>query len=222
VTLVSRVRCDHRSTREQKEWVVLGRGCAIGLALVLALAVSLPAQDLAAAAEREKERRSHQKDSDATRRYSDADLQKGGNSAASKSPEAPQQSAAATPASAPPGGGEAYWRSRAASARTSVATAERDLARAEQAAGSIGPALAPAAPPCQAGAIPRYGESVEEFRRRAARTVTCDGEQLRLMDAQKASERVEAARQALATAQQAFANLEEEARRAGALPGWIR
>jgi hypothetical protein len=192
------------------ERVMLGRGCMMGLALVLGLAASLSAQDLAAAAQREKERRSQQKDSDATRHYSDADLHKSDNSKSSDTgtSEAPKQAAGATPAGSgsAPGTGEAYWRSRAA----------------ERAASAVGPALGPAAAPCQAGAIPRYGESEEEFRKRAANTVTCDPDQLRLLEAQKASERVEAARQALATAQQALVNLEEEARRAGALPGWIR
>ena len=204
---------------------MLGRGCLMGLALVLAQVASSPAQDLAAAAQREKARRSQQKDPDATRHYSDEDLPKSANSRSSDTgtSEAPKQAAGSTPTSAAaPGTGEAYWRARAASARASVATAERDLARAERAASAIGPALGPAAAPCQAGAIPRYGESLEEFRRRAANTVTCDVDQLRLLEAQKASERVEAARQALAKAQQALVNLEEEARRAGALPGWIR
>ena len=90
---------------------------------------------------------------------------------------------------------ERSWRHRAESARAAVAAAERELAAAEKAKARLG-----------------IGPQVN------------DRELLRYFSSQvhEAELRVTRAQGALAVAKTDLTNLEEEARREGALPGWLR
>jgi hypothetical protein len=90
---------------------------------------------------------------------------------------------------------EASWRGRAQAARVAVAAAERELRAAEQAKASM-------------GIGPQVDDS--ELRRAFADQVKA------------ADQRVKSAQNAVAVAKANQANLEEEARRTGAQPGWLR
>ena len=90
---------------------------------------------------------------------------------------------------------ERSWRQRAQSARAAVAAAEREFAAAQKAKASLG--IGPQVPDPELLSV--YSTRVRE-----------------------ADERVTRAQGALANAKTDQANLEEEARREGALPGWLR
>lgn len=121
------------------------------------------------------------------------------------------------------GQGEAYWRSRAAGARSAVESAEKRVRDLEQQATRGGPLVpGPLPPACQAGARPGGGEGSVELRDRSRNTVRCDSEILRQQGARITQNQLDAARESLKRAQTAHDALDEEARRAGALPGWLR
>ena len=65
-------------------------------------------------------------------------------------------------------------------------------------------------------------ESAIALRDRSRRTVTCDGNAI-LQDVSRAAQsQLDAARRTLDRAREALAGLDDEPRRAGAQPGWIR
>ena len=90
---------------------------------------------------------------------------------------------------------ERSWRQRAQAARNAVTAAEKELAAAQKAKASLG--IGPQVPDPEL--LARFSGQVRE-----------------------AEERVTRAEATLAVAQTNQVNLEEEARRAGALPGWLR
>ena len=90
---------------------------------------------------------------------------------------------------------EKAWRQRAQSVRAAVASAEKEVAAAEKIKAGLG-----------------IGPQVDDPNVRRAY-----GIQVR-----EADERVTRAKSALASAKSNLANLEDEARRQGALPGWLR
>jgi hypothetical protein len=90
---------------------------------------------------------------------------------------------------------EKVWRGRAQSARAAIAAAEKELAVAEKLKAGM-------------GIGPQTND--EELRRIYADKV------------RQADQRVTQAREAVATAKTNQANLEDEARREGAQPGWLR
>ena len=195
--------------------------------VALACAQGLSAQGMAAAAAKEKERRAKQKATTPVKTYETGQLGSVGTLANDTSaPPAEATTTATRPdAAAEPRArssdagdrGEAYWRSRAQQMRAAVATAEQKLKAAEGAAVQAGP-LQPGdyKVPCQKGRVFEPGHTLGEEMNPCAATG------VRHEVAVAAKTRVESARQALADARQALVRFEEEARRAGALPGWIR
>ena len=185
-----------------------------GLAFLLAFGPAASGQSLGEAARKEKERR--QKAGPTGPAFTDDDLRgyAEGGAAAKGGAGAPDKSAAGEKASADKatkegtargGGGagdEAYWRARAKAARAAVAAAQARVAQAEAAAQATpagirqpqpGDALTQVPPPLVTDADHRAAEAA-----------------------------LAAARSDLEAAKKALADLEEEARRKGALPGWLR
>ena len=118
---------------------------------------------------------------------------------------------------------ESYWRSRAASARSALAAAEkrvRDLEEQAARGGLVVPG--PIGVACQAGTFIGQRAPTAEDREASRNARQCDGEILRQQRARTTQGELEAARDSLKRAQKALEDLEEEARRAGALPGWLR
>ena len=60
------------------------------------------------------------------------------------------------------------------------------------------------------------------FRDQTKGARTCDGEAMRINEAGRVNTQLEAARKSLERAEMALEDLQEEARRGGALPGWLR
>ena len=200
------------------------------IALVaVACAQSLSAQGLATAAAKEKERRAKQKAATPAKSYETEQLGSVGtlaNDSAIPPAEAAQattrQDATAgtdTRAASSAGGdrGETHWRSRAQQLRAAVAGAEAKLREAEQAAARVGPVQ-----PGDYKVNCKEGQVVLSNGTLGPVTNPCAGDNAIIDWRQQAQSRVDSARQALERARQALASFEEEARRAGALPGWIR
>jgi hypothetical protein len=197
--------------------------------LALACAPSVSAQGLAAAAAKEKERRAKQKSAATAKTYDSEQLGSVGTLANDTSiPPAEAGAAAGTqdaaavaeaPARATASGdrGEAYWRSRAQQLRAAVTAAEAKLAEAEQAAARLGPAR-----PGDYKVNCKDGRVVMSNGQLGPVTNACAGDNAIIDWRLQAQSRVESARQNLERARRALAGLEEEARVAGALPGWIR
>jgi hypothetical protein len=127
------------------------------------------------------------------------------------------------------GGSESYWRSRAASARTAVATAEKRVHDLEEQAARGGLVVpGPTSAACQAGVetsvggVTTWKGGAVELRDAARNAKRCDSEILRQQAARDTQTQLDSAREALKRAQKALDDLEDEARRAGALPGWLR
>lgn len=206
------------------------------MTVALLAASAAGAQGLGDAAKREKARRAEAKPAEPAKVYTDDSVRgepshgtysaPGGTSA--PAPDASGSAAsrdARTPAAPPPSGsGEAYWRDRATAARAAVERAEKAVRDAEAKETAMGPTIpGQTAAPCAQGAAPgRPGESVTGLRDRGKTTVTCDAETLHILDGQKAHAETEAAHARLAAARKAVDDLEDEARKAGALPGWLR
>ena len=179
--------------------------CVLAALVLCAFAGPAAAQGLGDAARKESERRSRARGSskDAGRAgakvYTADDLRHGGATAAS------QPSPAATPRSGddtstwttlqdppPADAGESGWRNRAATLRQNVTRLEREVEEADRAATRA----------AYDGPMDRYGYVNTEHARWVARA--------------------EQARAALARARKALEDFEEEARRAGVPPGWLR
>ncbi len=185
-----------------------------GLVLLLALGPAAPGQSLGEAARKEKERR--EKAGPTGPAFTDEDLRgyaeggavgKPGAGAADKSAARDKASAekATKEGTARGGNGagdEAYWRGRAKAARAAVEAAEARVAQAEAAAQS---APAGIRQPQPGDALTQVPPSVvTDAARRAAEAALA------------------AARSELERAKKVQADLEEEARRKGVLPGWLR
>jgi hypothetical protein len=203
------------------------------LALLVALAtLDASTQDLGAAAAKEKERR---KKVSGAETYTNDDLE-AGKPAPSHSPAAPGGATEARPGSrrsrgsasgsaaprgaesqsesgssesaeseeeAPGGAGEAYWRGRAESLRSALEEAEGELAKAQAAYDST-----------RKGAIQPL--PIDALRPVPPNALVKDA------DLQKVEADLAAAREAVAQARAKIEAFEEEARRQGALPGWLR
>lgn len=122
------------------------------------------------------------------------------------------------------GHGESYWRSRAQSSRVRVEAAEKRVADLEAQAARNGPVTpGPTGPACQDGVlVPTSGVSPIELRDAAKGAKTCDAETLRQQRGRSLVGQLDASRQELASARKALDDLDDEARRDGALPGWLR
>jgi hypothetical protein len=185
-----------------------------GLALLLAFGPAAWGQSLGEAARKEKERR--QKAGPTGPAFTDDDLRGYAESgpAAKGAAGAPDKSTAgekssgdkATKEGAARGGGgagdEAYWRSRAKAARAAVAAAEARVAQAEAAAQGASAGIRQPQPSDALTQVPP--PVVTDADRRAAEAALA------------------AVRGDLERAKKVLADLEEEARRKGALPGWLR
>jgi hypothetical protein len=196
------------------------------LLLGMTLPPAIYADDLAAAAAREKQRRSKMKASAPAKTYSDADLGKAG--ALANDPSIPPAAGAEAPTSgdvarAPEGTritpptserGESYWRTRARQLHAAVAAAEARVQSAERSATGPVP-QGDYKVPCEAGRVLRPDGSLGPVLNPCTGGLAHD----RAVAGESA---LAAARQALEQAQQALTRFEEEARKAGALPGWLR
>ncbi len=121
------------------------------------------------------------------------------------------------------GNDEHYWRSRTAGLRAAVAAAEAALADVERRAGAAGLNLpGPNEAPCQAGVPAAPGSSPVALRDRSRGQKTCDQDALKREAARAAALELPAARERLERARRSLANLEDDARKAGAQPGWVR
>jgi hypothetical protein len=104
-----------------------------------------------------------------------------------------------------------------------VEAAERRVNELEQRAakaGTINPG--PVTAPCQSGVQTSGRSGAIAVRDSSANTVTCSADALQQQEARRIQAELEPARAALEKARRALDGLEEEARRAGALPGWLR
>jgi hypothetical protein len=213
----------------------------LGCTGLLALwGVVAEAQSLAEIAKREKERRA-KLSKPTSKVYSNDDLRTRAPSTADQdstepadSPEQASRGAAhqrgrgaaiRAGASAPLGEGsagergEAYWRSRSQRARAAVSRAERRVAELEAKAASQGPVVpGPLPAACSEGIL--VGGPVTDMKRPAGKV--CDPEVLRAQETQRVQGELTRARAELEQAKKALEALAEEARRAGALPGWLR
>jgi hypothetical protein len=205
------------------------------------------AQSLAEAARREKERRGKLQGTPAARPITEEDLLstgQGNGTVSSPGGDAPAPASSArgsygssstsssgsSSASAGGGGGsvETHWRDQAAQRRAAVTTAEARLKRLEAEATRLGPRV-PVGPwntPCQAGVIVSPGgRSVDgpvRLRDRSAGQTTCDGDALKARDIDRIHAEMAQTRVEIEKARRSLAELDDEARRAGALPGWLR
>jgi len=173
--------------------------------LGLALAFSVPGnvqgqtQDVAAAAAKEKERRKKSKGT--AKSYGNQDLPSPAPTTPSEGAPAPSPS----PESETRGASsrdETYWRGRATGLRNAVAAAEQRVAKAQAdydgaRKGNMQPLPIDAI--SQQPPVPQVNAEADRLQKE-----------------------LDDAKSALAQAQQALADLEEEARKAGAPPGWLR
>lgn len=117
--------------------------------------------------------------------------------------------------------GESYWRSRAQEARSRVTRAEKSVAELEKEAAGLAIYTGPsgggtAQPPYVKGPV----QMLEESRKRASPERDQYSE---WQDKRGATlKRLDAARISLEAAKKGLTDLDDEARRAGALPGWLR
>lgn len=193
--------------------------------LAVAFAQVVHAQGLAGAAQKEKERRAKLKAADPAKSYGQDDLGRAGAPLAndpSIPPAAGQQSPAhdtmgsSGPSGSTGAGSESYWRSRSRQLRSAVEAAEAAVKLAESMPGATGPTpLGDYKVPCQPGRLVMPDGSLGPMTNNCSGGIARD-------QSRAAQSRLEAARQALERARQALANFEEQARRAGALPGWLR
>lgn len=187
---------------------------ARGLVLLLALGPAARGQSLGEAARKEKERR--EKAGPTGPAFTDEDLRgyaeggaagKAGAGAAGKSAAGDKASAEKTTKEGTPRGGsgagdEAYWRARAKAARAAMEAAQARVARAEAAAQGAAAGIRQ----------PQPGDALTQV----PPSVVTDA------DRRAAEAGLAAARRELERAKKAQDDLEEEARRKGVLPGWLR
>jgi hypothetical protein len=196
-----------------REWTRRTWGLALGLLLV---AGGASGQSLAEAAKREKERRAKAGSSGPA--FTDEDLKRRGEGEASASGDAGDSSGrpagegstgdkttgskSFTPKARADAGDEAYWRRRAKAARDAVAAAEAPVAQAQATLDQT-----------QAGIRqPQPGDALKQV----PPSPVADG------DRRAAEANLAAAKAELARARKALEDLEDEARRKGVLPGWLR
>jgi hypothetical protein len=118
---------------------------------------------------------------------------------------------------------ETHWRRRAAAARAAVAAAEARVRELEERARRLGPYTpGPDVPACQTGVAPVMGRGVVALRDDSVGAVTCSSEVLRTREARRVHAQLEVARDNVQRQKEALDDLADEARRAGALPGWLR
>ena len=176
------------------------------LTLCLAATLALPfvgsarGQDLASAAEKEKERR--KKAAAPATTYTDKDLPGGTTGASAKSGAQPSASPAPAGETRSAPRDEAYWRGRATGLRNAIVAAEQRVKRAQDdydgaRKGNVQPL--PIDAMSQVPPLPQVNP-----------------------DADRLQKELEDAKAALSQAQKALEDFEEEARKAGALPGWLR
>jgi hypothetical protein len=172
----------------------------LGLAFVLAFpgVAQGQTQDAAAAAEKEKERRRKSKGTAKT--YGNKDLPASERSVPAEGTPSPSPTPEGESRGAPRD--ETYWRNRATGLQKAVAAAEQRVAKAQAdydgaRKGNLQPLPIDAL--SQQPPIPQVNA-----------------------DADRLQKELEDAKSALAQAQQALTDLEEEARKAGAPPGWLR
>jgi hypothetical protein len=177
---------------------VAGRSAALCLLLVLTPSLT-GGQSLGDAAKKERERREKMRQAGGVAAPTvDADSLAANRGSLANDTSRPASTVAETPrpATIPPaagaGGTETYWRSRAAAARRRVDEAQRRVDAFDR--------------------VIRFGQSGEYDAN--GRRVIYSQQQLKQM-ADEAGEE-------LAAARAAFERLEEDGRRAGALPGWLR
>jgi DNA repair exonuclease SbcCD ATPase subunit len=169
------------------------------------------AQSLGEVAKREEEKKKKSGKPPATAKvYTDEDLKKAresGSSAVNFLPENENVTSAARSSDDGSGGGEGegggvggekYWRNIAKQRRAAVQEAEQEVKTLESRIAALRNDMSPT--------------NVQDPNRL----------QTQGRDLQKAQEDLESARHELEQARQSLANLEDEARRAGAMPGWVR
>jgi hypothetical protein len=118
---------------------------------------------------------------------------------------------------------ESYWRGRATAARRAVEAAEARVRELEEQARRLGPYTPlPDGPACQEGVSPVMARGVVALRDDSVGAVTCNSEVLARREAKEVHTQLEVARANLQRQKEALDNLADEARRAGALPGWLR
>jgi hypothetical protein len=222
------------------------------LAFVCCLVPSLVlADDMAEAARKERERREKAKAATAGQSYTQDDLAtagggKGnaniltgpapgsaktsttgsslrlgtGTAVAASAPAASSSSSSSSPSTSG-GSGEAYWRSRAESLRTRVTSSRVRVQTADKAMAEFtyGP---PSDGGCGGAAAIDYRTGGIEGLKQGAKTPCKDAVAEWNERRNRAANELDAAKTALAAAEKELAGLDEEARRAGALPGWIR
>lgn len=155
--------------------------------------------DLASAAEREKERR--KKATGAARTYTNQSLPQSAEASPTPAPEP-------SPSPSPPGEthgtarGEAHWRGRATSLSSALAAAEQRVKRAQEEYDAARKGNIQPLPIDAVSQVPPIAQVNPE--------------------ADRLQKELEAAKAGLTQAQKAVADLEEEARKAGVPPGWLR
>jgi hypothetical protein len=118
---------------------------------------------------------------------------------------------------------ERYWRGRAAAARRAVEAAEARVRELEERARRLGPYTPlPDGPACQEGVGPVMARGVVHLRDESVGAVSCSSEVLARREARQVHAQLEVARANLQRQKEALDDLADEARRAGALPGWLR
>jgi hypothetical protein len=121
------------------------------------------------------------------------------------------------------GKSESYWRGRYASAQSAIAAADQQVKDIELRIQQHGPIVpGPTAGACSDGAVAGWGESTTQLRDRAKGARTCDWETMQIQAGHELVRQLDAAKERAAGARRAMDDLQEEARRAGALPGWLR
>jgi hypothetical protein len=201
--------------RDRARWTWWTATSALGL-VVLFAAGGAWGQSLAEAAKREKERRA--KSGPTGPAFGDEDLMHRGDAAVSTSGEArdsaggpvgegavgdkPSDTNTNMPTARRGAGDEAYWRGRAKARRDAVTAAEARVTAAEAAADNTSSGIRQPLPGDAMKQVPR--STVTDGAKRAAEA------------------NLEAAKAELARAQKALEDLEDEARRKGVLPGWLR
>lgn len=191
-----------------------------GLVLASSVATAAAAQGIGDAARKERSRRAAAPAKEPAKVYvidGSTSKDKGQSSDSAASPSGTQAGTAAasepTLAAVPTnslsegatdsnGKSESYWRGRYASAQRAIDAADQRVKDLEAEVGQYGPI-----PP---------GPTVGCY------SAGCAGDAMRIQDGQKALRRLEAAKERAAGARRAMDDLQEEARRAGALPGWMR
>lgn len=178
-----------------------------GLVILLAFGPAVSGQSLGEAARKEKERR--EKAGPTGPAFTDDDLTgyaeggAGANKPAAGKKASTEKARKQEPAPGEGGAGdEASWRARAKAVRAAIAAAEDRVAKAEAAAQGA------------TGGIrqPQPGDAVAQV----PPPVVSDADQ------RAAEAALAAARAELERAKKAWSDLEDEARRKGALPGWLR